>query len=340
MTHILVKSFNRAYYLDRCLQSIQQFVEGDYQIVVLDDGTPKKYLDKIKEKFPEVEIRLSEQYDQKIQAIQENLVSGKEIDGFQIPISLWKKAVEESSDYLIMTEDDVWLTEKINIDELVNSMRKYQMVLLKLGWVSQREIQSKKNELNEYLIGIQPKVFSAPKWFLKNIVFEKKWKIYSIMYRLGIVNSSTVSEYWVMNALLMGLYERNYWLKLWHSLETKVDEQEQLLNAVDWYRKNKRENLYGKLNFEMMKTTFQSSATNSYHRYGDNFDVNRFNHIMNESWLLNEFDSMENFPSDFSINYITSFLEKNEHEKTSPKAWLDWTEKFKNQYRKQQVDVD
>ena len=38
MTHILVKSFNRAYYLDRCLQSIQQFVEGDYQIVVLDDG--------------------------------------------------------------------------------------------------------------------------------------------------------------------------------------------------------------------------------------------------------------------------------------------------------------
>lgn len=340
MTHILVKSFNRAYYLDRCLQSIQQFVEGDYQIVVLDDGTPKKYLDKIKEKFPEVEIRLSEQYDQKIQAIQENLVSGKEIDGFQIPIPLWKKAVEESSDYLIMTEDDVWFTKKINLDELVSEMRKYQMVLLKLGWVSQREIESKKIELNEYLIGIQPKIFSAPKWFLKSIVFEKKWKIFSIMYRLGIVNSSTMTEYWVMNALLMGLYEKNYWLKLWHSLETKVDEQAQLLNAVDWYRKNKRENLYGKLNFEMMKTTFQSSATNSYHRYGNGFDVNRFNHIMNENWYCDDFDAMENFPSDFSVEYTISFLKRDNQESTSPKAWLDWTEKFKNQYRKQQVDVD
>src|SRR5690625_666428 len=340
MTHIIIKSFNRPYYLDRCLQSIYKFVNGNFKIIILDDGTPGKYLNKIKEKFPEVEIRLSEQYDQKIQAIQENLVSGKEIDGFQIPIPLWKKAVEESSDYLIMTEDDVWFTKKINFDELVSEMRKYQMVLLKLGWVSQREIESKKIELNEYLIGIQPKVFSAPKWFLKNIVFEKKWKIYSIMYRLGIVNSSTMTEYWVMNALLMGLYERNYWLKLWHSLETKVDEQEQLLNAVDWYRKNKRENLYGKLNFEMMKTTFQTSATNSYHRYGKNFDVNHFNHIMNQAWFNNSFDVMDNFPADISKDLFIKILQQANHPRALPENWLQWSEKFKDQYRKQQVEVD
>ena len=46
---IIIKSFNRPYYLDRCLQSIQTFVQDSkYTIMVLDDGTSQKYLDKIK----------------------------------------------------------------------------------------------------------------------------------------------------------------------------------------------------------------------------------------------------------------------------------------------------
>lgn len=40
---ILIKSFNRAFYLDRCLQSIENFVEGDYTVKILDDA-PKKLL--------------------------------------------------------------------------------------------------------------------------------------------------------------------------------------------------------------------------------------------------------------------------------------------------------
>ena len=38
MTHIIIKSFNRPYYLDRCLQSIYKFVKGNFKIIVLDDG--------------------------------------------------------------------------------------------------------------------------------------------------------------------------------------------------------------------------------------------------------------------------------------------------------------
>ena len=50
MVNIFIKSFNRPYYLDRCLQSIENFVEGDLWVKVLDDGTPEKYLKKIKHK--------------------------------------------------------------------------------------------------------------------------------------------------------------------------------------------------------------------------------------------------------------------------------------------------
>ena len=42
----------------------------------------------------------------------------------------------------------------------------------------------------------------------------------------------------------------------------------------NFYKKNRNNpNFLAKLNSEVMKTTFQSSATNSYHQYGDDFDV-------------------------------------------------------------------
>ncbi len=54
---ILIKSFNRPYYLDRCIQSVKKFVvNSDYKIIVLEDGTPAKYLNKIIEKHPEVRL--------------------------------------------------------------------------------------------------------------------------------------------------------------------------------------------------------------------------------------------------------------------------------------------
>ncbi len=75
MTDIFIKSFNRPYYLDRCLQSTMKYVSGDFRIVVLDDGTPEKYLEKIKSKYPEIEIRVSNQFQFKINSIQDNLDS-------------------------------------------------------------------------------------------------------------------------------------------------------------------------------------------------------------------------------------------------------------------------
>lgn len=340
MTDIFIKSFNRPYYLDRCLQSIFRFVKGEFRVVVLDDGTPEKYLEKIQSKFPEIEIRVSEQYDFKIKSIQDNLNNGKQIDGFKIPIPLWKEAVRNGSEYMIMTEDDVWFTAPIDVDKLTNYMKEFEMVLIKLGWISRKKIKSEFVQLNEELIAVEPKIFTAPRWFMKDFFFRNKWKMHSLLYRLRIVDNHTKTEYWAMNALLMGMFRKDYWLAVWETLELKVDEKEQLVNATEWYRKNRQKNRFGKLNYEMMKTTFVSSATNSYHKYGDELDINQFNFIMNEAWFNDELDSMNNFPKDISEEvYLKILTEKNEP-KAQPEAWKNWAEMFKEQYRKQQVEVD
>jgi len=108
MITIIIKSFNRPYYLDRCLQSIYTCVKGNFEIKILDDGTPKKYLDLIQLKYPNVNIITSNQYLDKIQAIENNINNGNKIDGFTIPTDLWYNEVKTSSDYVLVTEDDVF----------------------------------------------------------------------------------------------------------------------------------------------------------------------------------------------------------------------------------------
>ena len=85
-----------------------------------------------------------------------------------------------------------------------------------------------------------------------------------------------------------------------------------------------------------MKTTFQSSATNSYHSYGFDFDVNLFNHLINEAWLAGDFDALENFPKDFSTEYFETFIK----EKINIQEFRKWTECFKNQYRNLGCEIE
>lgn len=340
---ILIKSFNRPFYLDRCLTSIQKYVIGDYTIKVLDDGTPEKYLNKIKNKYPFIKIIKSENYKEKEEAIKENLRSGKDINGFKIPTQLWINSVKDSTPYFIITEEDVWFTKKININELNEIMNKENISLLRLGWLGNHNFMEyhkfEQFKINSYISSICPKLITAPYFIMKSF-FYNKYKFYSILYRLKLANNSTRAKYWILNSILMGMYKKEYWLKIWYDIDG-VNEKKQLLNAAMYFRKNKHnKNLIAQMNEEVMKTTFTSSATNSYHKYGFNFDVNQYNYLINEKWYNDEFDPMQNFPKDFSEDYILSFLKNDNNQKIKPEEWKKWAEKFKHQYRIQGCEID
>lgn len=336
---ILIKSFNRPFYLDRCLTSIFRNVSGTFCISVLDDGTPEKYLNKIKEKYPEIIILKSEHYDQKSKSIAENLKSGAEIDGFQIPVSLWIDAAKNSTPYFIITEDDVWFTEKINLDDLQNEAAKFKINLLKLGWLGNKKDGdfTTNTSISNLLESTKPKKLWLSSQKIMDAFFFNHYHLYSFLYRLKIVDNSTRQQYWSLNSILMGLYKKEYWLEIWKNMEGKVDEKKQLANAAVFYRKHiKNSNFISRLKNEAMKTTFQSSATNSYHQYGYDFDVNLFNHLINEAWYKDDFDAMENFPKDFSLTYFESFVK----DRISVKELRKWVAHFKNQYQNLGADVD
>ena len=339
MVNIFIKSFNRPFYLDRCLQSIENFVEGNFWVKVLDDGTPEKYLQKIKEKHPKVEIITSKNYQNKIAAIEENLKSGKEIDGFSIPTDLWYSAAKNASEYFIMTEDDVWFTQKINVNALQETCKQNKISLLKLGWLGNNKDDEWTviSEISEVINRVHPKDLLLFPEFINDLFFYNKFKFFTILYKLGVVDNTTKRKYWALNSILMGFWEKEYWLHIWKDAKGKVDEKQQLRNASNFYKKNRNNpNFLAKLNSEVMKTTFQSSATNSYHQYGDDFDVNYFNHLINEAWYNGAFDEMQNFPKDFSLEYFEKFLDS----KINKIAFKNWVSKFKSQYRNLGCKVD
>ncbi|WP_312761474.1 glycosyltransferase family 2 protein [Epilithonimonas sp.] len=328
---IIIKSFNRPFYLDRCISSINKYVSGAFRIKVLDDGTPEQYLDKIRKKHPNVEILFSDNYERKIKAIKENLLTGKSVNGFEIPTKFWYDNVKNASDYVIVTEDDVWFTQSINVDELSQEAKNLNINLIKLGWLGNEKDMDDLiiNSISKNLESAQPKDLLLFSKKLMQAFFYNQYKFYTILYKLGKVNHFTQLKFWALNSILMGFYKKEYWLEIWKDMDGKVDEKRQLINASLFYKKNKNNpNFISKLKLEAMKTTFQSSATNSYHEYGFDFDVNRFNHLINEAWLKDEFDAMENFPKDFSIEYFKRFIS----DTINFSEFEKWANRFRKQY--------
>ena len=339
MIDIFIKSFNRPFYLDRCLKSIENFVSGNYKITILDDGTPQKYLDKIKQKYSEINILKSKNYSDKNQVIIDNLISGKEINGFQIPTDLWINAVKNASEYFIMTEEDVWFTETINVNDLVQKSKKHNISLLKLGWLGNQKDDQWVNikSIDKEIYSIYPKKLFLSSPMIMDWFFYNKFKFFTICYQLRIFDNYTKLKYWSLNSILMGFWQKDYWLSIWKNSQGIVDEKQQLRNAANYYKKHRQNpNFIARLETEKMKTTFQSSATNSYHKYGINFDVNHFNHLINEAWLNGHFEAMQNFPKDFSIEYFEEFLD----EKINITNFHHWVKEFKNQYKNLGCNVE
>lgn len=254
-------------------------VNGDFQIKIVDDGTPKKYLDKIAEKYS-VEIIPTINYNQK----SKNITEGKSNNGFAMPTVSWREAVEKASDYFLITEDDVWFCEKIDCLELIDQMQLNNIHLIKLGVLgiysddNYAEIKSLSQELETtYPL----KTFTSNQ-FVMNMFMFNQFKFFTILYKLGLVDNETKRKYWGINSILMGLYQKEYWLSIWEDAKGKVDEKQQLRNAAVWFHKNKKA-VFARMNQEVMRTTFQSLATGSYHEYGNHFDVNRMNYILNEA---------------------------------------------------------
>jgi len=325
---ILIKSFNRPYYLDRCLFSIQNFLKGfDGKIIVLDDGTPQKYLDKIQANYPNVILRKSEFYSQKSEAA----ALKKQLRIPNVPINLWLEAAREASDHFLLLEDDIWFTSEVDFQHLKNFVSEAQTVMFKLFWLGNDKLISGKLSKKEHgFVLYQPKVYTRNP-FLYHLIFKMtRFNIREIMTVLGLYSKAKDLEYYSIYSVAGAVFRKDYFLQLWKGHNNQVDEKLQLWNAVNYLNKNPL-NTFGRTEKEVVKTGFVTSATNLHKEYDVQTDMFEINAVLNEAWYAEEFDVKNNLSEDFPEDRIEYFLEKSP---VSSKVadWKRWRTRFKEQY--------
>lgn len=330
---IIIKSFNRPYYLDRCLFSIQNYVKNfDGKITVLDDGTPQIYLDKIVEKYPNIVLKKSEFYNQK----QEFTINGFRPETYKIPIDLWINAAKEASDNFILIEDDTWFVETIDLKNIENEINENNVVITKLFWLGNPKLnQNKIEEIKDKIVLLKPKLYTIIP-ALYYFIFYKfdKFKIRKTLRFLNIYTEEKRLAYYTIYAVAGMIFNKDYFVKLWENHSNNVDEGLQHFNAVKQLFKNKKKINFARYKNEILRTGFISSATNEHkENFTGNIDMFLFNKIINEAWFADNLDVTISLPNDFDENTIVNLLDNDSEKRINATKWISWKNDFEYQYK-------
>jgi hypothetical protein len=326
---VLIKSFNRPYYLDRCIQSIyENVVDSKLVIKVLDDGTPVKYLEKIQKKFPEIEIIKSEFYFEKSKAIEKN----SSALNTTIPIRLWLNAAHNVTEYFLLLEDDIWFTEKINLEETYEFLEKENIFSLKLFWLNNPKlVHGKTIKTDKHTVIYKPVVFTKNP-LLHRIIFRiTRYNNRKIMRFLKLYSDEKALQYYSIYNVAGAVFHKKYFLSLWNQHQNQVDEHLQLRNAVKFWHSNPKMQ-FARTEEEVLATGFSSSATNKNYETGQ-FDIFTFNKILNEAWFEDRLLSVTDFSNDLSKREIEAILLENNDPKAEVSDWNKWTTSFKKQFQ-------
>lgn len=330
---ILIKSFNRPYYLDRCLFSIKKHVKNfGGNIIILDDGTPQVFLDKIVSKYPNVIVEKSNLYSEKIKFTDK----GVQPSFYSIPIDFWLENAKRASDFFLLIEDDTWFIEGVDFNILKHEISKNNVVMTKLYWVGNPHINAnKKSIINENIVILKPKLYTIFP-FLYYIIFYKfkRFKVRKILRFLRINTNERHLAYYTIYAVAGMVFSKEYYSKLWNNHQNNVDEGLQLYNAVKYFYKNKSKINFARYKNEILRTGFMSSATNQHkENFEGNVDMFLFNKIMNEAWFSNELDVLSSLPNDIDEQSIISVLKNDLQNRIDSKKWVSWKNDFKKQYQ-------
>lgn len=326
---ILIKSFNRPYYLDRCLFSIQKHTKNSFKrIVVLDDGTPKQYLDKIQEKYPHVEITKSDLYDKKSLNLTESYNG-------EIPIDFWVESAKKSSDYFLLLEDDFWFTTDLDLVEIEKSIAEDNIVFLKLFWLGNPKLTSKNViESKTFYNIIKPKLFTSNKFLYKKIFKTYGFRFNDLMKFLGLYTTERNLAYYHIYSVAGSAFKKDYFVSLWKNNKGKVDEGLQIQNALEYLKSNSNSKIAHSKK-EYFQTGFSTAATIADKKFEeinlDIFDVNKF---LNEAWFNNKFDVTSSLPKDILETEIEQILNNANKTGELTTEWKNWHNNFKNQYEK------
>lgn len=329
MMDIYIKSFNRAYLLNRTIASIYHYLNDfDGRIIVLDDGTPQKYLDKIVELFPEVQIEKSPYYEQKSKDILSNKTPEK-----VIPANFWSDEVLKGSEYFILLEDDMWFTQPINYKDFTKDVYDLKMDMIKFLWLKNPNLISDNIiQKTEYFNIVQPKVLTKNPFLFDAIFRTNKFKLGSLVSKL-FNHKLELLKYYHLYMVAGGVFSKRYYQNTWKNTKNKVDELANVSDVLKTINKYK----LGNTQKEFLKTTIKSTASDiEKEKLINSLDVFKFNSILNKDWYNKSNESI-NFTDDVSTKWIKDCCMNSD---INFEVWQNWYNDVKKNYELMGCNLD
>jgi hypothetical protein len=334
---VVIKSFNRPCYLDRCLCSIKHHVRGVQSIRVLDDGTPAVFLEEIKRRHPEVQIICSALYAKKSHYVEQysSNISAAPEEMSAIPWDLWRSTILGVSKRFFLLEDDQWCVKPIDFRIISGVMESNSCALVRLS-------QTKCPAFDAGVVSrLSSEVYRVNPWYLKNRMRSMFYYHYTrntcrmqgMLRRLGVS-----TEEWRLNAYAVyvvcgAIFDRDYWLDVICEAGSQVDEQRQLIRALRWAKSHK-DATFARMESDCIMTTFRSSASSRKIDESVGFDMMLFNNILNKLWLAGEIDPSAGMPGDFPVDLMLSVLVNAREARCAPERWSDWCCKFAEPFKR------
>ncbi|MEG0931786.1 hypothetical protein [Algoriella sp.] len=328
---IYIKSFNRAYLLHRTIASIYHYLNDfDGRIVVLDDGTPQKYLDKISELFPDVQIVKSPYYEQKSKDILSNKTPEK-----VIPANFWRDEVLKGTEYFILLEDDMWFNQPINYKDFTKNIYDLKMDMIKFLWLKNSKLISDNIiQKTDYFNIVQPKVLTKNHFLFDAIFRTNKFKLGSLAIKL-FNHKLELLKYYHLYMVAGGVFSKRYYDTCWKSSQNNVDELKQISQLLK--SKINSFNL-GNTKNEILKTTIKFTASDiQKEKFATVLDVFKFNSILNEAWYNNQNTEYINFTDDVSDEWIKNCCVNSD---VKFEFWQNWYNDVKKNYELMGCDLD
>ncbi|WP_113660532.1 glycosyltransferase family 2 protein [Pedobacter nanyangensis] len=297
--NIYIKTFNRPFYLERCISSILFNVSNYDQIIILDDGTKHSFREKIQQKFPMVKWVQFHSDDEKYDLIR----SGKKEIAkkkYGDPASFWQREIEkEAKDYFLLIEDDTWFVNMIDLEDYEKVLFKENAVICKLWW--------------------------ADDYDLTYVKHYHLWNSLSIdFFKLNIKDLSDAYQIYIV---AMAIFRKDYYLNAIKNVNHFADEVTQLSNTLSFYSKN-RDVSYCKTSERVI---YQGWATSIRHDDAITIDVgmSNFEYVdsLNLAWAEDRLDVLNNYPFDFDMDSIVSVFKSSMLEDKLISTYIDWRTK-------------
>jgi len=300
--NIYIKTFNRPFYLERCIKSVLFNVSNYDEIIILDDGTQKEYKEKIIQLFPQVKW-VTNADGAKYELVRSgNSQKAKELYGD--PASFWlREVMNDAHDYFLLIEDDTWFVNMLDLNHFEDVLIKEKGVICKLFW----------GEYNAEL---------------ENAYISRKHRLWNDL-AIHVINPSIqrVEDVYKIYIVAMAIFRKDYYENALRKVNHFADETTQITESLAFFQ-NMPEVSYCKTNERFI---YQGWATSVRHDDAITVDVgiNSFDFvdILNEAWFDNRMDVLANYPLDFDMDYLVDLFKAAELPTEKVKVYMDWRTK-------------